>query len=432
MRSRREKSSDASWYRYVKRFEILRGKAERKRALYMKKYSELYAKYYVKEVRFLERTKQALVGLRSYIWVKRSLRGRPNNPYERQRVYDYGFFGTIKDWQWAKYWPPTGTYYTGFREFISSKDDYSGYLGPTFNSYGSYDPTALRFAARDAAVASCYNKINKQSVHIGNMVAERAKSFSMIADIAKQLSGILTLKRKAGVGFLHRDDLSSTMRQTSSDFLAFQYGVKPLLSDAYGIGSSLARLTETDATDKIVVRSSITRKDESVTKGTTSNGSQVIRRVHCKVTVSYVLEYKLKNGALANLQSLGLVNPAEIAWEVLPWSFVVDWFIPVSNYIHSFSADFGLEFVTGTRVETLTTRYTTEIFGKCPESIVGAARDYEVVASGSKQTESKIRIVLTEPPVPYLPSFKSPFSTTHVLNSIALLLQQKFAGSHFR
>jgi hypothetical protein len=32
-------------------------------------------------------------------------------------------------------------------------------------------------------------------------------------------------------------------------------------------------------------------------------------------------------------RSLGLVNPLEIAWEVVPYSFVVDWFLPVGSYI---------------------------------------------------------------------------------------------------
>jgi hypothetical protein len=41
------------------------------------------------------------------------------------------------------------------------------------------------------------------------------------------------------------------------------------------------------------------------------------------------------NLALAN--QLGLVNPATVAWELVPFSFLVDWFYPVGAFLDSFS-----------------------------------------------------------------------------------------------
>lgn len=32
-------------------------------------------------------------------------------------------------------------------------------------------------------------------------------------------------------------------------------------------------------------------------------------------------------------RQLGLLDPASVAWELLPWSFVVDWFIPIGSYL---------------------------------------------------------------------------------------------------
>jgi len=32
-------------------------------------------------------------------------------------------------------------------------------------------------------------------------------------------------------------------------------------------------------------------------------------------------------------RSLGLVDPVQIAWEVVPYSFVVDWFLPIGTYL---------------------------------------------------------------------------------------------------
>lgn len=47
-------------------------------------------------------------------------------------------------------------------------------------------------------------------------------------------------------------------------------------------------------------------------------------------------------GALLANQ-LGLVNPATVAWEVVPFSFVVDWFIPIGTFLQSFTDFVGVE-----------------------------------------------------------------------------------------
>lgn len=35
------------------------------------------------------------------------------------------------------------------------------------------------------------------------------------------------------------------------------------------------------------------------------------------------------------LQALGLTDPTKVAWELLPWSFVVDWFIPIGQWLNA-------------------------------------------------------------------------------------------------
>lgn len=42
-------------------------------------------------------------------------------------------------------------------------------------------------------------------------------------------------------------------------------------------------------------------------------------------------------------KSLGLTNPASIAWDAVPFSFVVDWFVPVGKFLSSLDNDFGIE-----------------------------------------------------------------------------------------
>lgn len=51
----------------------------------------------------------------------------------------------------------------------------------------------------------------------------------------------------------------------------------------------------------------------------------------------------LVNPNLFLLNQLGILNPAAIAWELLPFSFMVDWIFGVQNFLSSFSDWAGLE-----------------------------------------------------------------------------------------
>lgn len=48
--------------------------------------------------------------------------------------------------------------------------------------------------------------------------------------------------------------------------------------------------------------------------------------------------YKLESVALSTGQSLGLTNPLLFAWEIIPYSFVIDWFVNVGDVLSSLSA----------------------------------------------------------------------------------------------
>lgn len=55
----------------------------------------------------------------------------------------------------------------------------------------------------------------------------------------------------------------------------------------------------------------------------------------------------LRSDFMANLNSIGMANPAEVLWELVPLSFVWDWFMPVGSFLQSLSATAGLDFLGG-------------------------------------------------------------------------------------
>jgi hypothetical protein len=63
----------------------------------------------------------------------------------------------------------------------------------------------------------------------------------------------------------------------------------------------------------------------------------------------FVAHVKLSNPNLALASALGLANPVAIAWELIPFSFVVDRFVDVGSYLNSYSETFGWEISPGCR-----------------------------------------------------------------------------------
>lgn len=54
---------------------------------------------------------------------------------------------------------------------------------------------------------------------------------------------------------------------------------------------------------------------------------------------------QVANSNIANLNRLGLANPLLMAWNYLPFSFLFDWFLPISTILGSLTSDFGLRSV---------------------------------------------------------------------------------------
>ena len=46
-----------------------------------------------------------------------------------------------------------------------------------------------------------------------------------------------------------------------------------------------------------------------------------------------------QNAYLAN--RVGMINPATVAWELVPFSFAIDWFLPVTSFLDSYTDQVG-------------------------------------------------------------------------------------------
>ncbi len=125
--------------------------------------------------------------------------------------------------------------------------------------------------------------------------------------------------------------------KTSNLWLELQYGWKPLVQDIKGalavwkgikpLCHAVRHLEENEAP----IARPITSGALMETKGTIING--------CHVRV----DAELTSHGLVLMDALGLVNPFSLGWELLPYSFVLDWLLPIGNAISALTAPLGLD-----------------------------------------------------------------------------------------
>lgn len=216
----------------------------------------------------------------------------------------------------------------------------------------------------------------------------------------------------------------------SQKWLELVYGWIPLLSDIYG---SIVLLSDTMSLEGMVVCGrgkayGVTEEqfdfDPAPTLAQPGPHYELGYTFRTNHQVACDLWYRLDDIEVARVSALGLVNPAQLAWNLLPWTFVLDWLLPIGPWLGSFTADSGFEFMSGT------TSYKREVIGVSASGGVFEGRNGKTYFSGATYSQPSIsceaaffrRNVLISRPVPGL-YFKNPLSPVHVMNAIALLRQ---------
>lgn len=201
----------------------------------------------------------------------------------------------------------------------------------------------------------------------------------------------------------------------ASAWLELQYGWKPLLFDVKNAAETLANRLHDPHSRRTTatVRKSIS----SVHKGDgvlIENSPRLLvnRRVDSQSKISVSVTYELDYSASA-ATALGITNPALVAWELVPYSFVVDWFIPVGDFLNSLDATFNKTFVRGYVYE----KSRHDLVFDCLE------REGYQKASGHQECHLTVknRQRLLGFPEPELPSFAPKLSLTRLTSALALM-----------
>lgn len=301
------------------------------------------------------------------------------------------------------------------------------------------------------AVTECMNKLADGEANVAESVATLDQTFVMIARAASEMRNVWTSlrnKQKAKAEawdrvrqmyysyirnevrqgkhrkrlrqreFMksygqppRRPPVNPASKRAGGAWLELMYGWKPLVQDiefatkTFREGLPRQRLTATrNVQEEHDLPSGGPRAYNYEATGYVTSG--------CKVRI----DTELKHPNTALLNSLGLINPFQLGWELLPFSFVLDWLLPIGNAIKALSTPFGLSLL-GISI----TRYT-----KMGVNVKWC--QYSGYKRGSK-IECSMHSLATERKVSFFWPFprtysKSPFTNlSRAVTALALLQQ---------
>jgi hypothetical protein len=283
------------------------------------------------------------------------------------------------------------------------------YLSKDWSLLGTGLPT--RFASdlggcRSAAILKARQNLRSGRVQNGADLAQARQTFQMLAvDARKVLSAWRALKSgnfAYAAQLLGLNPTARGGRDLAALWLELQYGWKPLLSSIHDNAALLRKGFQTSPKEFKAKSTKSTSYDEDIVL---ADGTRVVWKCHGGTKVQYLSS--VRDPGLTALDTFGLINPLEIAWELLPFSFVLDWFVPVGNILESLTATAGLDFVDG---------FVSDFH----QADVTFTRGEAVLHMAYMSFE---RVWLPGYLLPELYGKANPFSTEHGLNALALLRQ---------
>lgn len=207
----------------------------------------------------------------------------------------------------------------------------------------------------------------------------------------------------------------------SSAWLEFIYGWKPLMQDIYDAASEATYV----ATGNMQFDGSARKRLDSV--GNIGFDFQYYGRASAPLVAEHKQLARIDIVLANDDQSFarwGSVNPASVTWENVPYSFLVDWIYDVSSYLRAMETAmlYNNRFQSGYVVRSFITEGTYHI--KTDRSVggsFGSTQYYSVDAKGWFKQTHHSREVLSQYPLPRLPSFNTELSVPRLLNLAALL-----------
>jgi len=361
-----------------------------------------------RESKRFSRTKSHVV-TPGYFRILKSGGTLPVLPYSlQQEVVSFG-----KGYPWRRY-------------IYKPNNDRSEWYGPDaigFSDASYLQPSAFsKTNQNNRLYNNILDKIQSEKVNIGNFVGERDQFYKLCGDSFKKIANAMKAVKHgnlpAAARFLTGKEKRIKLRDNlSQNWLQLQYGWLPLLSDIHGASQALESWPDRHNVEPTKVSSGVSLTgDDNIIRQNREH-----YQLHFDWAKRIGLRYTVDQGSLRFAATVGLTNPLSIAWELTPFSFVVDWALPIGKSLNNLDATIGCNFVDGYENEKL----VSVIAATTSHQVwtVGQFTDQYLAEGGIAVQTTFIRSPIGGFPSVHMPTLKNPLTAQHCANALALLTQ---------
>jgi hypothetical protein len=265
-----------------------------------------------------------------------------------------------------------------------------------------------------AAAASRLLEQVRGGLDVSIDLAQFKKTVATPHDIKKAIRGCYQSIAASGVR-----KLTAPIKAAGNAWLLFQYGVKPTLGTIHDSIDQLRNHCNSGFKHYTARASRATPYTKSVPNWPDSAFWSAQYTGKARFNAVYGATLRSQGDTLEQAARWSSLNPVSIAWELMPWSFVVDWFVNVGGYLREqeTSLVFNNYFING---------YTT--YSYAIESTISSSRNV-TNSSGTFTGNYKAygfdrgmqRSLTSGLPSPPLPKVKPELGSGRLLNAAALL-----------
>lgn len=253
-------------------------------------------------------------------------------------------------------------------------DSLNGKVAAYASSGASNDPSGINAVVNNRCRSKMISQLNGDATAAwAANVAERAQTFEAIERRALQIFRAAKalkhlrfgdVRRELGItgkietvltsrgsvfsvkGRQHQERVVRNVKANDigGAWLEYWFGYAPLMGDIHNSIQLLSRPTQ-----RTIWVSARAGAQAPVTKTTGTIASGLVDKVVLKYkrNVEMGLWADLINPWTSQLELHGVANPVSVAWELIPFSFLVDWFANVGDVINSYTDTLGWVFRAG-------------------------------------------------------------------------------------
>jgi hypothetical protein len=290
-----------------------------------------------------------------------------------------------------------------------------GYEATTRALYWSPTVDVVQDELEDRALFKLNSNAQGGVAKVSQMMAERSQIKKTIGSVCLNTLELL-LKGKRKLASLALDAVEDP-RAIANTYLAYVYGLRPILSDLQGTYNEIVHRENAWFRVKGVA------KREWTEYSVQQLSDFCIMRIKEDYTVIVKQQCTITGTSSASrfLASHGLTNASSVVWEVIPFSFIVDWFLPIGAFLSQPDAFEGATVASWHKTLIRKKVTSIELFH------VGQNSSYEVFETGMQSFSATNfacdRTIMSGiPPLASL-RFKNPIGVEHIANSFFLLCQ---------